>query len=178
MKKVFFVPIREETNPKTFPKRETASAAGIDLYAIGNVHIPPNERAIICTGWSVILPPQTYGRISDVSSLAFATGAHVIAGVIDNDYEGEIKVLINNSTDRDVVILKDTKIAQLVVTPYDDSQPVIMSKRARAELTFLSPRQKAGFGFSNTDNIPSLADETCHQRSSEEQLKKEGQARH
>jgi dUTP pyrophosphatase len=42
-------------------------------------------------------------------------GIHVIAGVIDADYRGEILVMLQSLVDYDIEIVKQTRIAQALV---------------------------------------------------------------
>jgi dUTP pyrophosphatase len=143
--------VRADIPKECYPRRETAEAAGIDLFAVGEVEIPPHGRVLVNTGVEVILPPNTYGRIADTSTLAFITGLHVISGVIDSDYEGEIGVLLTNPTNHTVVLRAANKIAQLVVTPYIGGRPTILSNTLRSQIDFQSTRKGRGFGYLNTE---------------------------
>jgi dUTP pyrophosphatase len=51
---------------------------------------------VVDTGISVELPVGTYGRVVPQSGLALKHGITIGAGVIDQDYTGNIKVLIFN----------------------------------------------------------------------------------
>ena len=67
----------------------------------------------INTGIHVSLPENSYGSIRDKSSLA-AKGLLKLGGVIDNDYTGEI-IVIMTSLIEPMKIKKGQKIAQLIV---------------------------------------------------------------
>jgi dUTP pyrophosphatase len=148
MNRVHFV-AKRPLPPEVFPKRTTRAAAGIDLFALETRELKPQTRALIGTGWEVMLPMNTYGRIADVSSLTLLTGVHVIGGVIDEDYEGEVCVLLSNPTANTIVIRPCTKIAQLIITPYHNSQPAIITPALRSHIELLSARKTSGFGFTN-----------------------------
>ena len=60
------------------------------------------------------LPKNSYGSIRDKSSLA-AKGILTLGGVIDNDYTGEI-IVIMTSLIEPMKIKKGQKIAQLIVS--------------------------------------------------------------
>ena len=60
------------------------------------------------------LPENSYGAIRDKSSLA-AKGLLTLGGVIDNDYTGEIIVIMTSLTEP-IKIKKGKKIAQLIVS--------------------------------------------------------------
>ena len=60
------------------------------------------------------LPENSYGSIRDKSSLA-AKGILTLGGVIDNDYTGEI-IVIMTPLIKPIKIKKGQKIAQLIVS--------------------------------------------------------------
>ena len=60
------------------------------------------------------LPENSYGSIRDKSSLA-AKGLLTLGGVIDNDYTGEI-IIIMTSLIESIKIKQGQKIAQLIVS--------------------------------------------------------------
>jgi hypothetical protein len=69
--------------------------------------------------------------------------------VIDGDYEGEICVLLSNPTANTVVIRPCTKIAQLIITPYSNSQPAVITPALRSHIELFSARKTSSFGFTN-----------------------------
>lgn len=100
--------------------RKTKNSAGADIQSNVSCKIAPNETLKIPTGVfgkDIALPINTYGKLESRSSLA-AKGLIVIGGVIDNDYEGEICVLLHNLSKMDITISKGARIAQLIVLPF------------------------------------------------------------
>ena len=81
--------------------RESKLAAGHDLYSIENLTIPAHSRSLIKTGVAITVPNGTYGRIAPRSGLAIKE-ILVVAGVIDADYRGELKVLHVNHGNSDL----------------------------------------------------------------------------
>ena len=77
------------------PTRGSAGAAGYDLYTNEDVTIGETEFTPVNTGVSVAIPPGYYGRIAPRSGLAAKYGVIIGGGVIDEDYRGEIKVLMS-----------------------------------------------------------------------------------
>ena len=77
------------------PTRGSAGAAGYDLYANEDVTIGEGEFTPVNTGVSVAIPPGYYGRIAPRSGLATKHGIIIGGGVIDEDYRGELKVLMS-----------------------------------------------------------------------------------
>ena len=95
------------------PTRASKSSAGLDLYSSIDVNIDINSIKKINTGVRVSLPENSYGSIRDKSSLA-TKGILTLGGVTDNDYTGEI-VVIMTSLIEPIKIKKGQKIAQLIV---------------------------------------------------------------
>ena len=66
------------------PTRASKRSAGLDLYASIDVNIDTNSTKKINTGICISLPENSYGSITDKSSLP-AKGLLPLGGVIDND---------------------------------------------------------------------------------------------
>jgi len=105
-------------NHQPAPRRETAGSAGYDLRATSFEVIKPGERLLIGTGFAWEIPEGLVGMVRPRSGLACRDGLHTLAGVIDSDYRGEVKVLLINLGDEEIVISKGDRIAQMVVTPF------------------------------------------------------------
>lgn len=102
------------------PSYETAGAAGMDLRACleANLTLQPGERALIPTGLAIALPPGHEGQVRPRSGLAARFGLTVLnsPGTIDEDYRGEVKVLLIHHGDEPLTIAHGDRIAQLVVS--------------------------------------------------------------
>ena len=96
------------------PTRASKRSAGLDLYSSIDVNIDINSIKKINTGIRISLPENSYGSIRDKSSLA-AKEILTLGGVIDNDYTGEIIVIITSLIES-IKIKKGQKIAQLIVS--------------------------------------------------------------
>ena len=96
------------------PTRASKRSTGLDLYSSIEVNIDINSIQKINTGIRVSLPENSYESIRDKSSLA-AKGILTLRGVIDNDYTGEI-IVIMTSLIESIKIKKGQKIAQLIVS--------------------------------------------------------------
>ena len=94
--------------------RASKKSAGLDLYSSIDVHIEVGSINKKNTGICISLPENSYGSIRDKSSLA-AKGLLTLGGVIDNDYTGEIIVIMTSLTEP-IKIKKGQKIAQLIVS--------------------------------------------------------------
>ena len=101
-------------NNAIIPTRASKRPAGLDLFSRIDVRIEVNSIKQINTGICVSLPKKSYGSIRDKSSLA-AKGLLTLGGVIDNDYTGEI-IIIMPSLIEPIKIKQGQKIAQLIVS--------------------------------------------------------------
>jgi hypothetical protein len=63
--------------------------------------VPARGRKLVKTGIAIHTPPGTYGRVAPRSGLAVNHFIDVGAGVIDEDYRGEVRVLLFNHEDKD-----------------------------------------------------------------------------
>ena len=101
-------------NNAIIPTRASKRSAGLDLYSSIDVCIEVGSIKKINTGICVSLPENSYGSIRDKSSLA-AKGLLTLGGVIDNDYTGEI-IIIMTSLIESTKIKQGQKTAQLIVS--------------------------------------------------------------
>lgn len=125
------------------PVRETEGAAGYDLrctHVGGSVFIAPGERKLVDTGFAWEIPHSMVGLIRPRSGLACREGLHVMAGVVDSDYRGEVKVLMVNLGDKPIEIKTGDRIAQMVVVSHYGGELIEVD-----ELTNAS-RGEGGFG--------------------------------
>ena len=82
-------------------------------------------------------PDGTYGRIAPRSGLAVKHGLDVLAGVVDPDYRGEIKVVLLNTDLRNPFVIKPGyRIAQLIVENYTVADVVEVSITDRGDTGF------------------------------------------
>ncbi|MEZ4335804.1 MAG: dUTP diphosphatase [Sandaracinaceae bacterium] len=110
--------LREEAR---VPAYATDGAAGLDLAAAldAPLTLAPGAWAAVPTGLAIQLPPRTEGQVRPRSGLAARHGVTVLnaPGTIDEDYRGEVKVLLVNLGPEPFVIETGFRIAQLVVAP-------------------------------------------------------------
>lgn len=115
---IYFKKIRADA---ILPSRGSAEAAGLDLSAVDGMLLRAGTRALFNTGLAVELPWGSVGYIKPRSKLALKYGIDVLAGVVDSDYRGEVKVLLINTGDEDVYFGRGDRVAQFVVQPVDMS---------------------------------------------------------
>jgi len=97
------------------PTRGSAKAAGYDLYSAEEATIEPGKRKLVATDIQIEVPSGCYGRVAPRSGLAVKHGIDVGAGVVDEDYRGNVKVLLFNFGDTEFKVAPGDRIAQLVL---------------------------------------------------------------
>lgn len=97
------------------PRYASAGAAGADLCSAETVVLGPGERRAIGTGLQIELPPGTVGLVWPRSGLAVRHGVDTLAGVVDSDYRGEVKVVLINHGRESFQVAAGDRIAQLLV---------------------------------------------------------------
>jgi dUTP pyrophosphatase len=105
----------------TLPAYATAGAAGMDILAAvtKSVTIKPGARALIPTGFAIALPPGYELQIRPRSGLALNHGIVLpnSPGTIDEDYRGEVGIIIFNANDEPFTVTRGMRIAQGVLAP-------------------------------------------------------------
>jgi len=103
------------------PVYATEGAAGMDLLAAvaAPVVIASGQRVLIPTGLAIALPPGYELQIRPRSGLALRNGIVLpnSPGTIDEDYRGEIQVIVLNTGGEPFVVERGTRIAQAVLAP-------------------------------------------------------------
>jgi dUTP pyrophosphatase len=142
---VIELPIRRLRPDAVLPRRAYAGDAGLDLSACERAVLEPGERAVVGTGLSVAIPDGYAGFVQPRSGLAARAGISVVnsPGLVDSGYRGELRVVLLN-TDREhaFVVEQGMRIAQLVVLPVPEVEPVEVDELPETE------RGVRGFGSS------------------------------
>jgi dUTP pyrophosphatase len=133
--------VQKLTDYATIPTRETAGAAGYDLYAAYDVTIPPQGKSLVKTDIAVALPRGCYGRIAPRSGLAWNHHLDVGAGVIDADYRGSVDVVMFNHGAVPYVVKRGDRVAQFVLECI--KTPAIVELKSLDKTT----RGDGGFGY-------------------------------
>lgn len=132
-----------------FWKQGSVGSAGHDLCALikNPVTLKPNESILISTGVRVWLrDPELCGFVYPRSGLG-CKGVVLknLVGVIDSDYQGEIKVCLWNTSNSKVVIAPYERIAQYVV------QRVVADREQFNEVErFSNETVRGGKGFGSS----------------------------
>ncbi|HYP63274.1 MAG TPA: dUTP diphosphatase [Acidocella sp.] len=126
------------------PAYTTAGAAGADVLAAVSepITIAPGGRTLIPTGFSMALPPGYELQIRPRSGLALKNGITLpnTPGTIDEDYRGEVCVILLNTSSEPFIITRGMRIAQAVLAP------VVRAAWEEVEDLDATARGEGGFG--------------------------------
>ena len=105
--------------PIELPAYQSEAAAGLDLRADEACTLAPGERRLVPTGIAIELPPDHEGQVRPRSGLAAKHGVGMVngPGTVDQDYRGEVGVILVNLGREPFEIRRGDRIAQLVVAP-------------------------------------------------------------
>ena len=133
------------------PRYASEGAAGLDLSAALDeaLVVPPLGRVRVPTGLVIGLPPGHEGQVRPRSGLAARLGLTVLnaPGTIDEDYRGELQVLLVNLGGEPATIAPGERIAQLVVAPVTR---VSVELREQVDELGATARGDGGFGSTGT----------------------------
>jgi dUTP pyrophosphatase len=136
--------IKRLSNNIPLPKYETEGSSGMDLTANVNkvIEIQPGKSEIIPTGLALSIPKNYEIQIRPRSGLAAKNQISVLntPGTIDEDYRGEIKVILINLGEKKFKIEKGLRIAQMVLCP------VIKAELEEVDVLDETKRGSGGFG--------------------------------
>ena len=122
------------------PEYGSDAAAGADLRAREGMELAPGARAAVPTGVHLQIPPGHVGLVWPRSGLAVRHGIDTLAGVIDSDYRGEVRVVLVNHGQESFRIEPGDRIAQILV---QSVERVVFARTASLDET---ARGQSGFG--------------------------------
>jgi dUTP pyrophosphatase len=126
------------------PSYATAGAAGLDIVAAEDVTLAPGQRHALATGFAIAIPAGFEVQVRPRSGLALKHGVTCLntPGTIDEDYRGEVKVILANLGSEPFEVRRGERIAQLV--------PATVVKAAFDEVASLEETQRGAGGFGST----------------------------
>jgi dUTP pyrophosphatase len=130
------------TDEGRLPEYATVGAAGADLRASGALEIPPGGRAAVPTGLRVQIPLGHVGLVWPRSGLAVRHGIDTLAGVIDSDYRGEVRVVLVNHGPEPFRVAPGDRVAQLLLQRVEPAAFVAVPE--------LEETDRGGGGFGST----------------------------
>ncbi|GIW39996.1 MAG: deoxyuridine 5'-triphosphate nucleotidohydrolase [Candidatus Binatia bacterium] len=138
--------VRPECRDLPLPRYMSPGAAGMDVCAAITepLELRPGERALVPTGLALDVPEGYEAQIRPRSGLAWEAGITLLnsPGTIDSDYRGEVQILVVNLGEREFVIRRGDRIAQIVVAP--------VARAVLSEVDALAPTARGSAGFGAT----------------------------
>ena len=134
------------------PARQTDGSVGYDIAsAEEDFVLAPGEQRFVSAGFSVELPPNIECQVRPRSGFAREFGVVLLYSpcTIDPDYRGEICAPLWNTSMRDVLVKRGTRIAQLVFQPA--CTPEVMEV---GEIAVQTERGAKGFGSTGMESRP------------------------
>ncbi|AQS90753.1 deoxyuridine 5'-triphosphate nucleotidohydrolase [Gluconobacter albidus] len=128
------------------PAYATAGAAGFDFLAAVDapMTIAPGERVLVPTGLCIALPAAYELQVRPRSGLALKHGITLpnSPGTIDEDYRGELRIIVMNAGTEPFTIERGTRIAQGILAP--------VSRLRWSEVETLDETVRGHSGFGST----------------------------
>ena len=126
------------------PCYATPGAAGLDVVAAEELTLAPGERHAVATGFAIAIPHGFEVQVRPRSGLALKHGITCLntPGTIDEDYRGEVKVILANLGSEPFEVRRGERIAQLVPAP--------VLRAGFRELDELSETRRGAGGFGST----------------------------
>lgn len=126
------------------PAYASAGAAGLDIQSAERFHLRNGETVVLKTGFAVEVPAGYELQVRSRSGLAAKHGLFVTNGIgtIDEDYRGEIMVILSHLGKKPYTIERGDRIAQLVLCP--------ITRADACEVTALSSTERGTGGLGST----------------------------
>ena len=132
------------------PQRATSGSAGMDLCAVHATTVEPQSVAVLSLGMKMGIPKGQQGFVFSRSGLAVKHMVVVGCGVIDQDYRGDVKVVLFNLGKEPFQVVEGMKVAQLVLLPNSNSE-----SRWAVEL---DDTVRSDQGFGSTGDVDAIED--------------------
>ena len=122
MKAPIQLKILDKRIAEQLPQYATDGSAGLDMRACidAPITLKAGESALIPTGLAIHLAdPKMAAVLLPRSGLGHKNGIVLgnLVGLIDSDYQGEVKVSLWNRSNTDFVVEPFARIAQMVIIP-------------------------------------------------------------
>lgn len=137
--------VQKLTPTAKLPTKNNATDAGIDFYSDVKMKIPGNSTMMVRTGIRVQIPKGYALQGVDRSGIASKTTLVLKAGLIDEEYRGELKIIFGNHGSYPIDINMGDKLAQFKL---EKVNPVIIEE---GEVAIDTTRGEQGFGSSDKE---------------------------
>ena len=116
----------------------------MDVVAAEELVLEPGQRHAVATGFAIEIPPGHEVQVRPRSGLALKHGITCLntPGTIDEDYRGEVKVILANLGSEPFAVRRGERIAQLV--------PAVVTRALFDEVASLDETTRGAGGFGST----------------------------
>lgn len=124
------------------PKYAYKEDAGMDVFSNEDKIIKPKTWEVIKTGFCMELPKGYEAETRSKSGIALKNGVFVLnsPGTIDENYRGEVMVILMNLGEKDYIVKRFDKIAQMVINKVEHFDFLEVDDLSNTN------RQEKGFG--------------------------------
>ncbi len=140
------------------PSKSTPRSGGWDIYNLEDFKLLSSEVRLCKTGIKIIIPEGYVGLLRGRSGLALQgidpmefydpETNKLLGGVIDNDYRGEVGVILKNLGSKGVEIKKGDRICQIVIIKIWDGEAEEVNDICN-NINDSTERGEKGFGSSD-----------------------------
>ena len=118
--------------------------AGMDIFSNEDMVLQPGAWALVRTGFCMELPKGYEAQVRSKSGLSLKSGVIVLnsPGTVDENYRGEVGVIVMNVSKSPYHIEKKQKIAQMVINKVEHLKCV--------EVEEVSATNRGSGGFGST----------------------------
>ncbi len=124
--------------------RMTEGSSGFDLHAAceEEIVVGPGRVALVPAGFEMAVPQGYEAQVRPRSGLALKSRIGLLnsPGTIDSDYRGEVGVILFNFGDKDFIVSRGDRIAQMIVCSIPETMLV------ETEVLDSTVRGPGGFG--------------------------------
>ena len=99
------------------PHQATEGAVGYDLTVAQDTLINPGQVVLVPTGLRMEIPKGYHGKMFLRSSTGVKTPLRLAnqVGIIDSDYRGEIKMPLENTSNRPYRVFEGDRLCQIII---------------------------------------------------------------
>lgn len=133
---------KKENKEAILPSYAHPEDAGMDIFSVEEKLIKAKSWELVKTGFSMELPTGYEAQVRSKSGLSLKSGLIVLnsPGTIDENYRGEVGVILMNVSDVDYKVEKHQKVAQMVINKVEHFKII------EVEETSSTNRGTGGFG--------------------------------
>jgi dUTP pyrophosphatase len=137
----FYLKVQLLSENAKVPTRATKGDAGLDLYTPIDIQINPNSDVLIPLDIRLEFPEGYAFIVKEKSGIATKKKLDIGANLVDANYRGSVHVHLFNNSNEIVSFKKGDKIAQGIIVPIWDGQPIQVR-----EISIETERSVGGFG--------------------------------